>query len=81
VPPEHSEALASAVARLAADRTLRERLGALGRERVRAFEWGGLALRVRDEYLAAIASRRGEIAARKHVLASARTDRAASEPR
>jgi phosphatidylinositol alpha-mannosyltransferase len=69
VPPEDGEALAAAIAELAADRSARERLGARGRARVGAFEWRELALRVRDEYVAAIATRRGEEAARSHALA------------
>jgi phosphatidylinositol alpha-mannosyltransferase len=57
VAPGASESIATALAELAADPAARLRLGAINRERVRMFEWDRLVARVRDEYVAALASR------------------------
>ncbi|MDQ4144854.1 MAG: glycosyltransferase family 4 protein [Actinomycetota bacterium] len=51
VPPGDAEALASAIRRLLDDRSLRERLGASGRERVlKHFSWKHAASKTVDEY-------------------------------
>lgn len=60
VPPQDGTALAEALSTLAGDRALRERLATAGRARALEFEWDRLAVRVREEYVAAIAARRGE---------------------
>jgi len=57
VPPRDSAALAAAVTELAGSPALRQRLGAEGKARARTFEWSAIAVRVRDEYLAALAGR------------------------
>ncbi|MEP6864891.1 MAG: glycosyltransferase family 4 protein [Deltaproteobacteria bacterium] len=57
VTPRDSAALATAISELAAAPSLRHKLGAEGKLRVRMFEWATIAARVRDEYLAALATR------------------------
>jgi phosphatidylinositol alpha-mannosyltransferase len=80
-PPQDSAALADAIGRLALDAPLRERLGRAARDRAYMFEWDRLALRVRAEYVAAIAQRYGDAAGRAHALGSARQPAAlASRP-
>jgi hypothetical protein len=64
VAPGDVEGIAGALAELAADPALRARLGAHNRDYVRRFDWQELAERVREEYLAALASRGVEIAPR-----------------
>jgi phosphatidylinositol alpha-mannosyltransferase len=60
VPPRDPEALAIALARLAADPEARRRMGRANRHIAAEFDWDVLADRVRHEYLAAIAVRGGE---------------------
>jgi phosphatidylinositol alpha-mannosyltransferase len=64
VRPGDVDGLVAAFAELAADPGLRARLGAHNREYVRRFDWQRLAERVREEYLAALASRGVTIAPR-----------------
>jgi len=47
----------SAISELAASPSLRHKLGAEGKLRVRMFEWAAIAARVRDEYVAALVTR------------------------
>lgn len=63
VPPGKTEALAAAIAELARDPELRRRMGASNRARAEAYDWDRMAARVRDEYVAALAVRRGAAAA------------------
>ena len=58
-PGEDAMSLAGALRRLAGDKTLRERLGAAGRERVRQFTWESVAASYRRIYDAAITGRAG----------------------
>lgn len=60
VPPRDVEALADAIAALGADPALRRRMGLWNRRRAEAYDWNYIALRVREEYLAAIAEMNGE---------------------
>jgi phosphatidyl-myo-inositol alpha-mannosyltransferase len=68
VPPGDAGALARTIAGLAGERERRRRMGAVNRARAQAYDWGPIARRVRDEYLAAIAVRHGEARAQAHVL-------------
>lgn len=57
VTPGSVDELAGALARLAVEPALRDRMGAVNRERVRVFDWEQLVERVRDEYCAALEGR------------------------
>jgi len=57
VTPGASDELAGALAKLAGDPQLRDRMGAVNRERVQIFDWQSLVERVRDEYCAALEGR------------------------
>ena len=57
VPPRDSAALATAINELAGSPALRHRLGAEGKQRARTFEWSAVAVRVREDYRAALATR------------------------
>jgi phosphatidylinositol alpha-mannosyltransferase len=59
VPPRDPEAIERAIVDLAEDPLLRWRMGVWNRNRAEAFDWEHVAQRVRDEYLLAIAARRG----------------------
>jgi phosphatidylinositol alpha 1,6-mannosyltransferase len=61
VPPGDADALATAVAKLAADPALRARLGAASRSRVLGRSWGALTEQLLDHYEAALGAR--EVAA------------------
>lgn len=62
VPPGRPEALAAAIAELAREPELRRRMGASNRACAEAYDWGRVAARVRDEYVAALAVQRGAVA-------------------
>lgn len=66
VPPKDPTALAAAITKLAHAPRLRDELAAAGRQRVKSFDWRVLVGEIRAEYLAAIASRQGEVASRRH---------------
>jgi phosphatidyl-myo-inositol alpha-mannosyltransferase len=68
VPPRDPGALADAIAALAADPDRRARMAAANLAHVEPYSWACLAPRVRKEYLAAIAEKRGEAAAAAHAL-------------
>jgi phosphatidylinositol alpha-mannosyltransferase len=75
VPPAHVEALTEAIRALAATPSEeRRRMGAINRRRAEEFDWDLLTRRVRQEYEAAIAARRGSSrgggARRHHAVAS-----------
>jgi phosphatidylinositol alpha-mannosyltransferase len=63
VPPGRPGALAAAIAELAREPGLRCRMGERNRVCAQAYDWDRLAARVRDEYMAALAVRRGAGAA------------------
>ena len=63
VPPRNGEAIAAAVAELAAAPERRARMGTTNLEHVKQYAWSHVSLRVRDEYLVALerqAQRRGK---------------------
>jgi phosphatidylinositol alpha-mannosyltransferase len=68
VPAGDPRELARAIASLAHEPELRQRMGASNRARAQAYDWDPLARRVRDEYVAAIATRFGEARARASAL-------------
>ena len=57
VTPGSSDELSGALAKLAGDPELRDRMGAVNRERVQIFDWQSLVERVREEYCAALEGR------------------------
>jgi len=62
VPPRDADALATAIADLAASPERRARMGAINVEHVKPYDWSRVATRVRDEYLVTLdkqAARRG----------------------
>jgi phosphatidylinositol alpha-mannosyltransferase len=59
VAPRDPEGLAATIGELAGDPKLRQVMGAVNRARAVAFDWDGLAGRVRQQYTAAVAERRG----------------------
>jgi phosphatidylinositol alpha-mannosyltransferase len=71
VAPGDVDGLIAALAELAADPALRTRLGAHNRDYVRRFDWQRLADRVREQYLAALASRGAAVASRHAPVAAA----------
>lgn len=71
VPPSNSRALAQAIDALTPG--ARAQLVAAGRARVKQFDWDALVGDVRAQYLAAITSRHGEVASRKHVAQRTRS--------
>ena len=50
VKPKDEKALAAALSQLLKDKALRERMGALGRQRVEDYSWERVAQRVMDYY-------------------------------
>ncbi|MFY1676701.1 glycosyltransferase family 4 protein [Streptomyces sp. WMMC905] len=81
VPPGDSDALAAGLSRLLGDRTLRERLGAAGRERVlRHFTWASAARGTVARYREAIAAATGEGGTVTPVAAPAPTEGSGASP-
>jgi phosphatidylinositol alpha-mannosyltransferase len=60
VPPKDHTAFAMALVHLLADRDLRQRMGAQGRENVQAYSWSRIAARIEAYYEELLASRRPE---------------------
>ncbi len=61
VSPGDAFGLAAAVSDLAPSEVLRRRLGETNRRAALSYDWSRLAERVREEYLAALEARRGEV--------------------
>ena len=59
VPPGDAEAMAAAIAELAADRNLRQQMAEHNRAAALEYDWSVLAARVREEYVAALEKKRG----------------------
>jgi phosphatidyl-myo-inositol alpha-mannosyltransferase len=70
VPPGDADALAQAIAALAADPARRRGMGELNRARAEGYDWRGVAERVRAEYVEAIGERHGAEVARAHGAAA-----------
>jgi phosphatidylinositol alpha-mannosyltransferase len=64
VPPRSAEALAREIADLAGKPEVRRRMGAANRARAEAYDWDRLVGAIREEYLAAVAARRGRLHSR-----------------
>jgi phosphatidyl-myo-inositol alpha-mannosyltransferase len=66
VPPADPEAIAQAVAALAADPAARQAMGQANRTAAERYDWGDLSERIRAQYVEAIGERHGAAVARTH---------------
>ena len=66
VPPGDADALAQAIAALAADPAARRAMGEANRARAEGYDWRDLADRIRAQYVEAIGERHGAAVARSH---------------